>query len=127
MNEHADRGRMDRLGPPRPLLKGKVRRAAERIEPDCAQFVRQRADHTPTEPVERVVGPVARLLARSEGVPSRAPCHADEHDRPNIRERANPLPIGKQKGAARSEAGTLDGGKDETRSTSGAHASCLER
>ena len=114
MDEEAERRGMDRLGAPRPLLEGQVRRAAEGIERDRAEIARQCVDDAPAPPVERMLDAVARLVARGEGVPARAPGHADEDDRADVRERPCPLVVGETEGAARDEAGALDGGKDSS-------------
>ena len=112
VDEEAERRGMDRLGPPRPLLEGEVRWAAERIKRDRSEVLRQPVDDAPAPPVERMLCPVARLFARGESVPARASGHADEHDRADVRERALPLAVGKMERAACGKAGALDGRED---------------
>ena len=104
---------MDRFGAARPLLEGEVRRAAERIERDRAEVARQPVDDAPAEPVERMLGPVARLVARGEGVPARAPGDADQHDRANFGERADPLAV-RRGGRRRAEQGRLRSTAEKT-------------
>ena len=112
MDEEAERRGMDRLGPPRPLLEREVRWAAEGIKRDRSEVLRQPLDDATAPPVERMLSPVPRLLARGESVPARASGHADEQDRADVRERALPLAVGKMERAACDKAGARDGKED---------------
>ena len=71
MDEHADRRGIDRLGPPRPSLKGRVRRSAERMNAVDAES-RASESRIVASAVERMSAP-SRRVSRGEGVPARAP------------------------------------------------------
>jgi hypothetical protein len=112
MDQKANRRGMHRLGAPRPSLEWPEGRPAEGEERRRAEFARERLDRPPAPAVERMVGAVAGFVALGERAPAVASDHAGENDRVNIRERAAPLFVGEEEGAARSEASSRDGGEN---------------
>src|ERR1700731_2270627 len=102
---------MDGFGAHRPSLERQKGRPAKWKQRLAAEFARQRLDHAPAPTVERMLETVARLRARGKCAPGVAPGHPGENDCANVSEFIGALALLLEQSAARSQAGSADGGE----------------